>query len=342
MTIPNRGSVFGFVLRRWFLLLLLATLAAGWSRGDSLRPWVEPLPPRWIVGGALFLLALGLETRTLLHTASRPAAVVWAVVISFAIVPALAWLLGGFLPDPGLHVGLILIASTPCTLSSGVFMTRLAGGCEATALLVSVATTALATVLTPLCLTVFGAEAGGLAMTSLIGELLLVLLLPIGLGQALRVIPAVGRTAHRCRNILGVLAGLLVLVTVLKAAVSLADHVGAGATSVSALGGVTTLCAVLHLLGFGFGLSSSRLLGFDPPRSIAVAFTGSQKALPVSLYLFESAYRETFPLALLPLVLYHAGQLILDSFLADALHIRQDPHFRARVQQSQPDTPSEE
>ena len=78
--------------------------------------------------------------------------------------------------------------------------------------------------------------------------------------------------------------------------------------------------AAVHiaLLASGFGLS--RLLSFSPADAIAVAFSGSQKTMMVGAYLALAVG----PLAILPMVAYHAVQLVLDTLIADALRKRHD------------------
>src|SRR4029077_524568 len=75
----------------------------------------------------------------------------------------------------------------------------------------------------------------------------------------------------------------------------------------------------LHLAGLASGLGSGRLLGFDRPDRIAVAFACSQKTLPVALFLFEAYFKQSYPLAVLPMICYHVGQLLLDTFIAERL-----------------------
>ncbi len=71
-------------------------------------------------------------------------------------------------------------------------------------------------------------------------------------------------------------------------------------------------------MGLGAGLWGSRCLRFERGQQIAVAIAGSQKTLPVALYLFD-VYFQPFPLAIVPMVVYHVGQLIVDTFVAEAL-----------------------
>src|SRR5262249_49173019 len=79
------------------------------------------------------------------------------------------------------------------------------------------------------------------------------------------------------------------------------------------------VCVGTHLAALLLGLGGSRALGFDRPDGIAVAFAGSQKTLPVSLFLFEAYYQGTYPLAVLSLLFSHVGQLVVDRFVAERL-----------------------
>jgi sodium/bile acid cotransporter 7 len=81
---------------------------------------------------------------------------------------------------------------------------------------------------------------------------------------------------------------------------------------------VALVCLAIHLLGLYGGLWSGRAIGFARPSRIAIAFGGSQKTLPVSLILFD-AYFQDYPLAVIPIVFYHFGQLIADTFIAERL-----------------------
>jgi len=78
------------------------------------------------------------------------------------------------------------------------------------------------------------------------------------------------------------------------------------------------VCLGIHLAALAGGFWSSRALRFDRPSQIAVAFACSQKTLPVALVLFDY-FKERYPLAVVPMVLYHLGQLFVDTFIADGL-----------------------
>src|SRR5262249_12415324 len=109
-------------------------------------------------------------------------------------------------------------------------------------------------------------------------------------------------------------------VIMFRAAIDVRDRLGGESISPNAgsLATVAIICVLLHLAALLFGMWSSKGLGFDRANQIAVGIAGSQKTLPVSLILFD-AYFAQFTLAVIPMVFYHFGQLIVDTFIADRL-----------------------
>ena len=306
--------------RRWFLVVLVLGVGLAVARPGWLHPWTEPVPPRLVVGVSLFLTAWGLESRSLLRALTRPAPALWAVAISYGALPPLAWLAGTLL-EPDYRVGLVTIASAPCTLASAVLWSRMAGGSEATALLVVLLTTATSWLATTFWLTAATATVVAVDAPRMMGELLVALVLPVLGGQLVRLSPRLAAGATRHKVALGVIAKLLIFVIVLKAAVHLANQLGrwSDVWAPRSLLTAASLCLAVHLAGLLGGLGTSRLLGFERPDQVAVAFAGSQKTLPVALLLHEAYFQEAHPLAVVPLVFYHVGQLIADTFVAEAL-----------------------
>src|SRR5262245_30745588 len=93
-----------FLARRWFLLLLGAGLALAAVRPSWLSPAAARVPPRGVVGAALFLMALALDSRSLVRALTRPLPALWAAAVSFGLLPPLAWLAGGLLGVPDYRV----------------------------------------------------------------------------------------------------------------------------------------------------------------------------------------------------------------------------------------------
>jgi sodium/bile acid cotransporter 7 len=316
-----------FLARRWFLLLLAAGVGLAAARPGWLRPLTEGLPVRSVVAPALFLMAWGLDSRALFRSLARPWPALWAVLISYGAVPLFGWLAGHLLSEPDYRVGLLIISCVPCTLASAVLWTRMGRGNEAVALLVIFLTTGTSWLFTTAWLTALTRTAVSVDAPRMMGELLLVLVVPVAGGQLLRLIPLMAELATRRKTILGAVAQLFVLVIILKAAVDVFARLGERTSALAAgpLLAAAAACLVVHLAGLAVGFWSSRGLRFDRPSQVAVAFACSQKTLPVALFLFETYFRGAHPLAVVPLVVYHVGQLIVDTFIADAMARTEPP-----------------
>jgi sodium/bile acid cotransporter 7 len=312
----------GFLARRWFLLLLGLGVALACALPEALS-WTAWLDPRFVVASALFLMSWTLPTQNLLRSVTQPGPSLWACVISYGLVPALAWVLGRFLPaDFG--VGLLISAAVPCTLASAALWTRRAGGDDATAILVTLLTTSTSWLITTLWLTLGAGTKVAHEGPAMMLDLVSTLIVPVGLGQLARAVGTLRFLVTRHRSILGFVAQMLVLMILFKAAVLVAEKYrqGAGSMSMMSLTWIALACVGVHVSALLFGLWSSKLWGFDRPRQIAVAFACSQKTLPVALLLFERHFRTSYPLAVVPLAFYHLGQLIVDTFIADYLAAR--------------------
>jgi len=312
-----------FLARRWFLLLLAASVGLALLWPQPLRPWVDRLPTRGVVSLSLFLIAWTLPGSRLVTALLRPAGALWALTVSYGLLPLLACLLGPLLPLPDLGLGLLLCASVPCTLSSAVLWTRLAGGNEATALLAVILSTGSSFLVTTAWLTLSTGVTVVPAPTKLMTDLFLVLVVPVGLGQLSRLLPGVVRLVTRLHQANGIAVRVLVCVVILKALVTVVPELAA--LTLPALLLVGLVSVGLHLTGAFGGLWGGRLLGLERGDYLAAAFAGSQKTLPVGLYLFQEYYQAHYPLALTPLVFYHVSQLILDTFIAEACAPRQQP-----------------
>ena len=132
-------------------------------------------------------------------------------------------------------------------------------------------------------------------------------------------LPPVGGWSTRNKNLLSGLAQVGVLLMVFVGAVDCGKRLSAprGDVVVTARDVVLLIVAVMlvHIALLTLGFVLSKLLRIDRPDAIAVAFAGSQKTLMVGAYLALAVG----PLAILPMVAYHASQLIIDTLVADWL-----------------------
>jgi solute carrier family 10 (sodium/bile acid cotransporter), member 7 len=310
-------SILNAVAKRWFLLAVLLGFAIVWFWPGAMG-WTTAVQPRLVIPLALFLIAWTMDSQRLFSAVRKPGPALLAVAIGFTLPPLVAWGSGTLLPLADLHIGLLICACVPCTLASAVIWTRLAGGDEAQALLASFASSGLSWLVTPAWLAATTGNRITLDLPSMMLDLAGTLLLPVVLGQAARAVPLLGRLAAKRRRLLGIVSQLLVLAIMFRAAFEVAGMIRAEGSDLGALALVLTiaLCLGNHLIALAAGWWGAGWLGVARPARMAVAFAGSQKTLPVSLMLWQ-LYYPGYLLAVVPLLVYHAGQLIVDTFIAD-------------------------
>ena len=304
--------------RSWFLLLVLVGLLLVWLWPAAVQ-WTTYLQPTITGAVAVFLSAWAIETRRLVGAIARPIPALLAIGISYLVLPVLSWLGFFVIANADFRIGLLLITCVPCTLVSAVIWTRLGGGNEAVALLVTTLSNGLSWLITTGWL-LLAAEVSQVSFdqtAGLMGQLIIVLVVPMLAGQLWRTVPYMAAFGERRQTLLAVTGRLLVLGIMLKAAVEVRSKLEGEGGSVGGIdiALVAGACVLLHLVGVYLGLWISSWLGFDRPTRIAVAFSGSQKTLPVSLILFEE-YFTAYPLAVLPIACFHLGQLVIDTLLA--------------------------
>lgn len=307
-----------FLARRWFLILLALALLAGILGHARLEPWVGTRSVRnVIVAVVMFLMAFPLDASAILQAVRRPAAPLLATLVTFGLLPALAWLISPLL-SPELAGGLLVAAATPCTVASATVWTRRAGGNDAVATMVTVLTNAICFVVTPgLLLLMTGRRAANLDAREMIAELGVLVVLPMVCGQLARRIPGWGAWATARRHALGILAQLGVLSMVLLGAIQTGKRLFASEAAELrpdhlAMMGIAVL--VVHLAMLAVGMLLARVLGFSRGDQIAIGISGSQKTLMIGL---KIAMEMQF--SILPMITYHVGQLFVDTLVADRL-----------------------
>ena len=314
------------LVRQWFLCALAVILLGGFLAGGGLpRTFVEKVlhdvSPSWTTAVVLFLMAFSLDTGRLWDALRDPQAVIWGAVVNLGFTPLLAWPLAAVQSRPDFSLGLMFAAIAPCTLATASVFTRRAGGNDAISLLVTLLTNAACVVISPLWLNAVLKSSEPLDLTGIIGQLLVCILLPTLLGLILQ-IPQTGRAlAQHYRGVINIVAQCLVLLLVLLAALRGGMMLQAQASS-PAFGSLAMMCltcVVVHLASLGLAWSGARFLQMSRTDTIAVAFAGSQKTLPISLFMATQPIilHADLPLVVFPLLAFHAGQLLLDAMLAD-------------------------
>lgn len=309
-----------FLRQRWFLIALAIVLLVGYTQAIHLEPvarqsWLR----RGIVATVMFLMSLPMGMGTMVKALRNPAPALLASVLNFGLAPLVAWMFSLMLTGD-MAVGMLVAGATPCTLASAAVWTRRAGGNDAVALLVTLITNLSCFVVTPLWLyATTGHQIQGEQVDpwQMVLKLLLLVVTPILLAQMLRLYGPMGDWATRHKLGLGVMAQIGVL-----SMISL-GIIGAGLETKSQIAAllnwnklamvVAVMTMHLGLLALGFRLAM--FLRMKREDSIAVGISGSQKTLMVGLQVAVEEFPNT--LALLPIVVYHVGQLLADTVIAD-------------------------
>lgn len=264
------------------------------------------------------LMALPIPFELIRRSISRPWPAFLASIINMAVIPLMAWAAAKSL-SIDLGGGLIVAATIPCTLASAAVWTRRAGGDDTVAILVTLLTNLICVVVTPLWLVLLLGRTVQLRVESLIVELILVVLLPIGIAQVLRLNRRVAGWSEKNKMGLSIACQIGILCMVLFGAIQMGQRLSPGTNSPSEspltlvqIAWTTVLAAAIHLLAMALGWYLAARTGIAREQQIAVAISGSQKTLMIGLKLAMDC-----GVSILPMVVYHVGQLLLDTLIAD-------------------------
>lgn len=342
-----------FLLRRWFLVCLLVILPGGlWlgtrlgpERIDAVQSAVGGLGASILTALILYLMSVTLDSGRLRAALTRPAPVIWAILVNYGLIPLAAWPLSRLQLTPDFAVGLLVAACVPCTMAAASVWTRKAGGNDAVPLLVTLITNSLCFVLTPLWLhwTLPDGDGGSIQLDTgyLMQKLIISALLPIAAGQLTRIVPLFAAAADRRKLLLGNIAQACILTIVLWESIKAGPKVGGnGAGSAAGIALVWGSCILLHCGALAGSLGAGRLFGFDAADQTAVAFAASQKTLPIGVYVAAAVSTAGAPLAVLPMLMYHASQLFIDTAVADHLAAAARIHRESGISQESAGNPA--
>jgi sodium/bile acid cotransporter 7 len=299
-----------------FMLGLLGALVLAWLT-PSFGSKLSQLHVNKAAVALIFLLhGLALPAEAL-REGTRQGRLHAAVQAStFLLFPLLGWLLSVGLPD-SLQSGVLFLAALPSTVSSSVALTAVARGNVAAAVFNASLSSLLGVVLTPLWVRLLmGAEGASLPLGKVVLDLALFLLLPFAIGQALRPWLKDFAARHKPRISLIDRGSILLLVYT-----SFCDSVSAGIWQrhgLSAAFGALAVSMVLLCAVLGLTTLLARALGFARPERITLVFCGSKKTLAAGVPMAQLIFG-TGPaagLVILPLLAYHALQLVVCSSLA--------------------------
>jgi sodium/bile acid cotransporter 7 len=312
------------LISSWFLILLAATLIAGFALPTELQSTADLIPRTAIVAGVMFLMAVSLNSAAMAKAVRQPKPVALATSINYALVPLLAWVAARFQQQDDLALGIIVMACVPSTLASASVWTRRARGNDAVSMLVTMVSNFSCFLVTPALLILLAGTSDStqpIDAVDLIQKLVIVVVIPIVLGQWLRRFPVIATAATEHKTLLGTVCQFGILSVVLVGAVHCGQKLTEstnGGIAPSAWAVMIVSVIVIHVVALWAGHASGRLLGIAPADRIAVGFSGSQKTLMVPIHIALGFGG----LTMLPVVAYHVTQLTIDTLVADWLRRR--------------------
>lgn len=343
-SLPSTVMLKRWFSQSWFLIALLLVLVVGFWQSENLLWLIELSTLRnSVVVAVIFIMALGIPLADILKQVAKPVPTLLASAINMIFLPIAAWSVGPLLP-PELAGGLIVASAIPCTLASAAVWTRRAGGDDTIAMLVMLITNVTCFVVTPLWLALLLDRVVQLNTFKLISDLFMLVLLPSVFAQILRQSStSIAQFANRHKLTLSTFAqsGILFMVLLGAIQLNLPRVAPAAVTSVSAgvetsiwqrvnLIPTTLIACALHGVALALGWYTAIGLGLSRRETIGVAISGSQKTLMVGLQLCLDC-----GVSILPMVMYHISQLLMDTFLADWwLRHSQKPQVSAESKQS--------
>jgi len=306
-----------------FTLALLATITlASLLPASGRMAHAFELLTTFAIGLLFFLHGAKLSREAILAGISHWRLHLLVFGCTFAMFPLLGWALKPVLSPlvtPELYTGVLFLCVLPATVQSAIAFTAMARGNMPAAVCSASASTLLGVFVTPLLVNLLVVPQGGGTTSGgavdAIGHILLQLMAPFIAGHLLR--PWIGGwIKKRAATLKFVDQGsiLLVVYTAFSAAVieGLWKQV-----PVSALAGLTLVCAVVLALALTCSTWLARRLGFNKEDEITIVFCGSKKSLasgiPMAKVLFAS---HAVGAIVLPLMVFHQMQLMVCAVLA--------------------------
>ncbi|MGQ3672849.1 bile acid:sodium symporter family protein [Xanthobacter sp. TB0136] len=282
----------------------------------------------WGIAVVFFLYGVSLSARKLLESATRwelHLIVQLSTFVLFPLVVVLAMpVLSKMFPEAVL-IGFFFLAALPSTVSSSVAMTSLARGNVPVAIFNASISSLIGVFVTPLLMAWYLKATGdGMDIRDVIMKLVIIVILPLVVGQLLR--PLVLSFVERNRAVVKVADRLVILAIVYNA---FCDSVAAGIWSEQSpmlLVEVSLVSVVLFALVYVLVLLVCRLGRFDHADTISVAFCASKKSLatglPMATVMFSSVPQ--ISLIITPIMIYHFLQLVIVGYLAGRHATRQE------------------
>ena len=303
-----------FLKKYWFFGgIVLAVLGGFGFRG--LHGWLREYEILTIgIFLAFFITGLTLDTSHLSMAFLQLKAPLAAMISSLIFIPLLSWFLARFVFPLEYVLGVCIIATAPVTVVSGTVMTALGRGNIPLSLFICVLGNFVGVFTIPFSLKLL-VEAGGhvnLPVLRMLSGLVITVLVPIALGKLAQ--SPLKAFRSRYRQAFSVFQQCIVLLIIFNAVAGSGTNIRAAGASLPLL---LSFIIFLHSLILAMNFGISKIIGLDRPSTTAFTIHTSQKTLAVSYLVWSGYFASQYPLALIPGIVYHLTQMIMDTFVAE-------------------------
>jgi sodium/bile acid cotransporter 7 len=220
-----------------------------------------------------------------------------------------------------LWLGIFYLAALPSTVSSSVVMVSIAGGNIPAAIFNASISSLIGVFITPLWMSLILSHTAGIDRASLwliIGKLVLQVLLPVVLGMALN--RRWGAFAEKHKHTLRMFdQSIILLIVYTSFCASFAHHVFEGFSWIRIIACAVGMVALFFIV-YGIVSLVCRWLKMNREDAITAQFCGSKKSLVHGTAMSKVIFAgySSIGVILLPIMLYHALQLMIVSAIARA------------------------
>lgn len=224
-----------------------------------------------------------------------------------------------------LWLGIFFLAALPSTVSSSVVMISIAKGNIPAAIFNASISSLIGVVATPLWIGLFIASAtGSFDVSDIVLKLVLQVLLPVIIGISLN--SRFGNIAKKYKKQLKYFDQAIILTIIYTSfCKSFSEHLFASFSALELAGLAVGMMTLFFAVFFCVGLLS-KWFGFSNEDRITVLFCGSKKSLVHGTVMSKVLFQHSTitGIILLPLMLYHALQLIAASIIAQRMARRKE------------------
>ncbi len=324
--VPRIGAVAARFGIDWFLLALISMIVLAYlfpQVGVDREPVSLSDLATYGVSVIFFFYGLRLSPEKLRSGLSAWRLHLVVQLSTFILFPLLILPLHTFFKDTDaelLWLGTFYLAALPSTVSSSVVMVSIAGGNIPAAIFNASISSLVGVFITPLWMGLFlTASTESFDIWSIMGKLVLQVILPVVLGILLHT--RWGDFAERNKKKMRYFDQFIILTIVYTSfCESFARNMFEGYTirDIALLG---TAMVVLFFLVYAIIYGISKIMGFNRDDKITAIFCGSKKSLVHGTVMAKVLFPNptTIGIMLLPIMIYHALQLLAASIIAQAL-----------------------